>query len=362
MHLKQALKQLSARLGKPALSPLRLAFVTRQIAALLQAGLPLERALSAIALQMQEPKARDLLERVRAAVREGRSFAQALSLDSRVFSPDYLGLVAAGERSGQLPFVLERLGDSLEARQQLRAGILTALAYPLIVASVALLILLMLMGYVVPQVVSVFSSQQQELPLLTRLLVYSSRFLEAWGGWLLAMLGIGAAGIMAWLLSSAAARLRLDGLIWRLPVIGRIVQLAASARFCDTLSILLTGGVPATQALTLTARSVSNRWLQSKLVQAIAWVREGAEIGRALERTKAFLPLLVQMVMTGERSGDLPRLLDVAAKEFARELKLRTQVLVTVLEPLLILVMGLIVLGIVLAVMMPLIELNSMSF
>jgi len=348
------------RLQPAVLSGARLEFVTRQFAALLKAGVPLDRVLLALSRQADRPPSQELFERLRSSVREGNSLSQALGLYPRVFSASYRGLVAAGERSGRLAFVLERLADSLEGQNQLRNSLLTALAYPVIVAVVALAIVLLLMGYVVPQVVGVLAAQKQALPLLTLVLIWVSQFLADWGA-LLALLVFASVGGLAWtLLRNPRLRMRADALVLSTPGLGRMLVLAEGARFASTLSILLGGGLAMTAALSLTARATANRWIASQLDSVTGWVREGADLGRSLERTEAFPPLLVQMVMTGEKSGELPALLEVAAKEFARELKLRSQLLATFLEPALILVMGGLVLGIVLAVMMPLIEMNSL--
>lgn len=348
------------RLRPAPLSGSRLEFVTRQLAALLKAGVPLERVLLALSRQADRAQVSRLFELLRGSVREGSSLSQALERYPKVFSPSYRGLVAAGEHSGRLAFVLERLADALEGQNQLRNSLLTALAYPIIVAVVALAIVMLLMGYVVPQVVGVLSAQKQELPLLTVMLIAVSDFLANWGAWM-------ALFLLAALVCAALAisrfpglRVQLDAAIFKLPGVGRMLTLSEGARFASTLSILLGGGMAMTAALLLTARASSNRWIASRLVLVAGWVREGADLGRSLERADVFPPLLVQMAMTGEKSGELQTLLEVASKEFARELKLRSQLLATVLEPMLILCMGGMVLVIVLAVMMPLIEMNSL--
>lgn len=351
---------LSDRLRPAPLAGARLEFVTRQLAALLNAGVPLERVLLALSRQADRPQVRELFESLRISVREGSSLSQALGRYPKVFSASYQGLVSAGERSGRLAFVLERLADALEAQNQLRNTLLTALAYPVIVAVVALAIVMLLMGYVVPQVVGVLSAQKQALPLLTVILIAVSDFLANWGAWLALLLLLGSGLAVFSVVRMPAFRLRVDAALLKLPGAGRMLMLSEAARFASTLSILLGGGMAMTAALSLTARASSNRWIASRLELVAGWVREGADLGRGLERAEAFPPLLVQMVMTGEKSGELQTLLEVASKEFARELKLRSQLLAAILEPALILVMGGLVLAIVLAVMMPLIEMNSL--
>ena len=351
---------LRSRLIPAVLSGSRLEFVTRQLAALLNAGVPLDRVLLALSKQSDRQQVRDLFERLRGNVREGNSLSQALGLYPKVFSASYRGLVAAGERSGRLAFVLERLADSLEDQNQLRNSLLTALAYPIIVALVAFAIILLLMGYVVPQVVGVLAAQKQALPLLTIMLIWVSDFLANWGLFLGFLILCAFAGFAWALIRRPSVRMKVDELMLTVPGLGRMLALAEGARFASTLSILLGGGLAMTAALTLAARASPNRWVALRLDMVSGWVREGADLGRSLERAQAFPALLVQMVMTGEKSGELTTLLQVVAKEFARELKLRSQLLAAILEPALILVMGGLVLAIVLAVMMPLIEMNSL--
>ena len=337
-----------------------LEFATRQMASLLRAGLPLEQVLFALAGQGDKPLNRKTFARLCEAVREGASLAQALREFPRIFSASYCALVAAGERSGSLPAVLERLADDLEARNQLKASLTQALAYPVIVTTVAILIVALLMGYVVPQIVGVLKSQGQDLPWLTWMLIIVSEFLSHWG-LLLGFISLLLAAI-AWVLWKRSMRARdwLDEKILELPGIGRMVQLSEAARLCNSLSIMLAGGVPLTSGLEMSAQSCSSRTWSRDLRKVQGWVQEGASLAFAMEKTGRFPSLLLQIIATGERTGELSGLLQVASKEFSRELKMRSTLLAVVLEPALILGMGLVVLVIVMAVMMPLIEMNRL--
>lgn len=256
--------------------------------------------------------------------------------------------------------MLDRLADDLEARNQLKTSLTHALAYPLIVTTVAILIVALLMAYVVPQIVEVLRSQGQDLPWLTWLLILVSEFLSRWAeliGFLLLLLGA-----FVWLLWQRFHQVRdwADQQLLRLPGIGRMVQLSEAARLSNGLSIMLAGGVPLNAGLEMSAQSCASRTWSRDLRQVQAWVQEGAGLAFAMQKTGRFPSLLVQLVATGERTGELSGLLQVASKEFARELKMRSTLLAITLEPLLILGMGLVVLAIVMAVMMPLIEMNRL--
>lgn len=344
--------------GKPVGSQ-ELEFYTRQIAALIRAGVPLDQTLSAVADQGSRPLVNKIFLQVRERLREGDSFATALKTSPTVFSESFRGMVEAGESSGNLPLVLERLADSLEAQNQLKSSLLQALAYPLIVLFVVVLIIGLLMGYVVPQVVSVLANQGQDLPALTRALIAITSFLSTYG---FALLG----GTLLLVICTLAAWRRFEGFkhwllarFFKLPFIGRILQLSECVRFTEGLSVMLLGGLPVTAALALCARSAMTSLWSKQLFLVREWVIEGVSLGRALTQVGHVPSLLIQLTHTGEKTGQLPELLKVAAREFNREIKLRTSLMATVLEPALILGLGGVVLSIVLAVMMPLIEMNA---
>lgn len=348
------------RIPRSSLPSRELEFLTRQLATLLKAGLPLDQCLIVLSEQTSRAGAREIFLGVRAAVREGGSFARALGRYPREFSDSYRAIVAAGELSGSLPVVLGKLADALKTQNALKAGLLGALAYPVIVSLIAFLIVLGLMAYVVPQVVGVLVAQKQSLPLLTRVLILISELIASWGAII---------GVVIALVASVGAysyrvrlnfRLRVDRGMLRIPLFGPMLGLVESARFANMLSIMLFGGVALPTALHHSGQALKNSWLRAQAAQVNGLVKEGAPLGRSLGSTAAFPSLLVQMAMTGERSGELPQMLAIAAKEFEDALAYRTTLLTAVLEPLLILLMGGIVLIIVLAVMMPLIEMNSL--
>ena len=341
------------------LSDRELEFMVRQLAALLQAGIPLERALGTLAAQAK-PKAAEMMTGLRDRLREGASLSRAMAGYERDFSESFRGLVAVGEGSGSLATVLERMADSMANANRLRQGLVSAMAYPFIVTLVALLVVFALMTYVVPQIVTVLAAQNQTLPFLTRALMAVSRFLQAYGSGLL--LGLLLAGVVASFAVSRSAALRLasDRLLLTLPLLGPMLRAHESSRLASTLALSLSGGVSLLKALGTASRVVRNRDLRARLTQAASDVREGAELGRALSQQGGFPALLTQLISTGERSGELPKMLELAADQLSADLRQKTSLLTTILEPALILGMGLIVLLIVLAVMMPLIEMNTL--
>ncbi|MEY2776172.1 MAG: hypothetical protein RLY30_270 [Pseudomonadota bacterium] len=341
------------------LSDRELEFVVRQLAALLQAGIPLERALGTLAAQAK-PRAAEMLTALRDRLREGASLSRSMAAYERDFSESFRGLVAVGEGSGSLAVVLERMADSMADANRLRQGLVSAMAYPFIVTLVALMVVFALMTYVVPQIVTVLAAQNQALPLLTRALMAVSGFLQAYGtALLLGLLAVTAAASVA-ISRSAALRLATDRLLLQIPLLGPMLRAHESSRLASTLALSLSGGVSLLKALGTASRVVRNRDLRARLTQAASDVREGAELGRALTQQGGFPALLTQLISTGERSGELPKMLELAADQLSQDLRQKTSLLTTILEPALILGMGLIVLLIVLAVMMPLIEMNTL--
>jgi general secretion pathway protein F len=349
--------RLTARIGRIGASDLAVA--TRQLASLLTAGLPLDVALATLVDQSDTDAQRNVFRAVRADVMAGHRFAEALARHPKVFPPVFVATVAAGEQAGSFGAVLERLADYLEDRQALRGKLLAAATYPAIVTLVAVAIVLFLMTYVVPQVVSVFEQTRQALPWPTRALLAVSAFLRTFGVWLLlAAAAAGYAGGKA--LKQASARAAWDRMLLRLPLLGRIVRGVDTARFASTLAMLVGAGVPMLRALSAAEATVTNTTLRAAVAEAIQRVREGVGLARALGPSKAFPPVLIRLIEAGEATGQLPKMLSHAARIQAREVERRATALATLLEPLLIMVMGALVLGIVLAVMMPIIEINQL--
>lgn len=336
-----------------------LAFATRQLASLLSARLPLAAALSATIEGAEQAAVREVLSAVRSEVVAGHRLADALGQFPLEFPEVYRATVAAGEESGDLAQVMERLADYIEARQALRGKILAAFVYPAVVTLVALVIVVFLMIYVVPQVVDVFRQTRQVLPWPTRALLATSETLRAGGLWI--ALGAVAAGIALrrWL-ARPGPKAAWDAVALRLPVVGRTVRAVNTARFAATLAILSAAGVPLLRALEAARATIANAVLARAVSDAIAAVREGSSLAQALGAAKAFPPMLVHLAASGEATGELARMLERAAGILAREVERRALLLTILLDPLLVLVMGAVVLGIVLAVLMPIMEINQL--
>ncbi len=331
---------------------------TRQLAGLVGAGLPLERALSALADEAETPRQRDLVSALRADVSGGTPLAKALSQHPREFNAIYTAVVGAGEQSGHLDLVLTRLADDLQERQNLRSKLLAAGLYPAIVSLVALVIVLFLLAYVVPQVAQVFGSNQQQLPALTRFMLGLSHLVQSF--WLWGLLLIAAVSAIAHAtLKQTEVRLRFDAAWLQLPLIGRLARGYNAARFANTLAMLASAGVPILKALQAAADTLSNTALQRDAQDALVLVREGAPLASALAQHPRFPRLLVMFSRLGEQTGTLPVMLQRAATQLSEEVQRRALQLATVLEPLLIVAMGAMVMLIVLAVMLPIIELNQ---
>ncbi len=345
--------------GRQRLRESALVLVSRQWATLLASGLTVEQALSALTEQAENDATRQLLAGIRSEILAGHSLRAALDRYPAAFPAIYRASVAAGEKSGELAKVMDQLAEYLEQRGALRQKTLQALLYPAIVAVVAILVVIGLMTYVVPQVVGVFQQSKQALPLLTRVMIHTSDFLRGWG-WLL-LAGGGAAGIaFHTALKERHLRRAWDAWLLRLPLVGRHLRTLDATRFASTLSILAGSGVPLIAALDAGREVIGRIPLQDAVRDATERVREGQGLAKALGATRAFPPLLVHMIANGEATGRLGELLARAARLSQQELENRTATLTSLLEPLLLLVMGGLVLVIVLAVMQPIIEINTL--
>lgn len=336
-----------------------LAIWTRQLAGLVSAGLPLERALTVLSDEAEDERQRNLVAALRAEVNGGATFASALAQHAREFSVTYCAVIGAGEHSGNLGLVLERLADDLEQSQELKAKLIGAALYPTIVTVVALCIVTFLLAYVVPQIAQVFAGSKRALPALTVIMLALGGFVRNYGWLMLLALGIGAtAARLAW--AGAAFRLRFDTVWLTLPLVGRLARGYNAARFASTLAMLAAAGVPILKALQAAADTLSNRALRADALDALVMVREGAPLAAALAQKKRFPGLLGMFARLGEQTGELPQMLERAARQLSTEVQRRALALATLLEPLLIVAMGLIVMLIVLAVLLPIIELNQM--
>lgn len=334
-----------------------LVLITRQWATLLASGLTVEQGLKALAAQAESAAARSVLDKVRAEVTAGYSLRAALDRHAASFPDIYRSTVAAGERTGRLGEVMLQLADHLEARDQLRRKTLLAMIYPALVAAVALLVIVALMVYVVPQVVTVFQQGRQALPLITRVLIAISSFLQSWG-WLIPLGLAAGAGAFVLALRDAGFRTRWHARLIRLPVLGRHLRILDTTRFASTLGILVGSGVPLLEALQAGKQVLWLLPVRAAMDDVIGGVREGQVLSRALGRSGYFPPLLVHLVASGESTGRLEEMLGRAARMQQSELESRTALLTALLEPLLLLLMGGFVLLIVLAIMQPIIQIN----
>ena len=336
-----------------------LAIWTRQIAGLVSSGLPLERALTALSEEADDERQRHLVAAIRAEVNGGTAFATALAQHPREFAPTYCAVVGAGEHSGNLGLVLERLADDLEQSQALKSQLIGAALYPAIVTLVAITIVMFLLGYVVPQVAEVFAGSKRALPLLTIIMLALGNFVRN-QGWLMliAIIFIVGCSRLAW--ASASFRESFDAMWLTLPILGKLSRGYNAARFAGTLSMLAAAGVPILKALQAAADTLSNRAMRTDALDALVLVREGAPLASALAQKKRFPGILSMFARLGEQTGQLPVMLERAAKQLSTEVQRRAMQLATLLEPLLIVAMGLVVMLIVLAVLLPIIQLNQL--
>lgn len=340
-------------------SPQEVALITRQLATLVGSGLPLEESLQAVAQQSEKPRLRRMMTAVRAKVMEGHSLAEGLAGFPRVFPEMYRATVAAGEQTGHLELVLERLADYTESRQHMRQKVQLALFYPIGLLIVAISVVVLLLTYVVPKVVEVFSDVGQELPGLTKAMIAISAFLRDHGIWLILSIAL-AVLAFSYALRSQNFRRRVHALLLRLPLVGRLNRGINAGRFARTFAILAGSGVPVLDALRISAQVISNLPMRDAVQDAASRVREGSGISRALERSRQFPPMLLHLISSGEASGRLEQMLERAAVNQERETEGTIASILAVFEPVLILVMGGIVLLIVMSILMPIFQLNQL--
>jgi general secretion pathway protein F len=341
------------------LSGSQLALLTRQMATLLKAGLPMDEALAALAEQNEDDSVRTLVISLRSRIMEGASLAASLAESPQSFPEIYRASIAAGEQSGKLDEVLARLADYSEARDALNQKVWAALAYPILLTIVAIAVVSGLLVYVVPQIVGVFVQMHQTLPLPTRALLALSRFVQAWGWLLLAVLIVAALGGRL-ALRAEAARYRWHDWMLRLPLLGRLVRAANTARCTRTLALLTASAVPLLDALRIAAQVIANLPMREAIRRAALKVREGGSFSRSLGESGYFPPVALRLIASGERAGELERMLDEAANHQQRELDRWVATLTAILGPLVILLVGAMVLFIVLAILLPIFEMNQM--
>jgi len=345
--------------GGSSLSASDLALVTRQMATLIQSGIPIEQALSAAAQQAEKPRIKSMMIAIRAKVMEGYTFADSLGEYPRAFPRLYRSTVAAGEHAGHLDLVLNRLADYTEARQEARQKIQLAAIYPIILSVVAVAIVVFLLTYVVPDIIAVFVKQGQELPQLTKIMLSASDFLSSYGIYLLVLLII--AGVAFRLaLRKEAFRLQFHRWLLNMPLLKGMVRGTNTARYASTLAILSTSGVPLVEAMRIAGEVLGNDHLRQELRGAAQRVSEGSSLKKALDETGYFPPMMLHMIASGEASGELDDMLERTARMQENALQAKIEAIVGLFEPMMLLVMGVVVLIIVLAIMLPILNMSNL--
>ena len=336
-----------------------LALFTRQLATLVRAGLPLEESLLAVSQQTEKPRVQGIIIGVRSRVMEGHTLADGLSEFPRVFPEIYRATVSAGEQSGHLDAILERLADYTENREAMRQKVLGAMLYPIVLTIMCFGIVSGLMVYVVPKVVDVFETSKAQLPLITRMLIATSDFFRNYIVYLIIAIVAAFFGLRAWL-KNPNNRRTFHHLVLRLPLMGKLTRGFNTARFTRTFSILSASAVPVLDAMRISGEVVTNLPMRDAVIEASQRVREGAPIGRSLGQSKLFPPMTIHLISSGESSGELEAMLERSAVSQERELDGLLTALVGLLGPLMIVTMGLFVMGIVFAMLLPIFELNQL--
>lgn len=345
--------------GRRKLAVKELTLFTRQLATLVQVS-PLEESLRTISRQTEKPHVRAITGAVHSGVLEGRRMSEAMAREPKSFPALYRAMVSAGESSGTLPTILERLADLLERQAQVRSKVLTAMAYPAVLALVALFVVTALMMFVVPKVVEQFETVGQQLPLLTRIVIGVSSLLVHW--WWAMLLAVGVVGVVGWrALQDPKARLRFDAWLLRWPLVGRLIRDLHAARMARTLATMVSSRLPLLEGVALTTGTIHNRALRAASEQIVEAIRGGGSLSAALRRAGVFPPLLVYLAASGEASGRLDTMLERAADYLEREFDSFTAAALSMLEPAIIVVMGALVATIVLSILLPILQLESLA-
>ena len=336
-----------------------IAVMTRQLATLVRAGIPLVDSIGALTEQVEKEDLKRVLANLRERLNEGTSFAQSLEQHPKIFPPIFINMVAAGEMSGTLELVLERLADFLDSQSQLKGKISAAFAYPVLMLIIGSILIGVLMVAVVPKVTSIFDSMDQALPWYTQLLIGISNVVSGYW-WLLIAVGVGGFLLFRKWLSKKEGRLKWDSFTIKAPIFGPVIQMLAIARFAKTLSTLLSAGVPLLKAMDISNRVLTNALLEKVVAEATGSIREGESIAVPLRRSGQFPPMVTHMIAVGEKSGQLEEMLESVSKAYDAQVSTRVTMLTSLLEPLMIVVMGGAVAFIAVAILMPLIQMNEM--
>jgi len=358
-EVRQRTKSDEQKTFSRGISSTELAVFTRQLATLVGSGMPLEETLEAVGKQTENPRMQGTIVAVRSRIKEGHSLAEAFADFPIIFPELYRSTVAAGEQTGHLDVVLSRLADYTENRQMLIQSISQALIYPAVLTFTALAVVILLLGYVVPQVVQVFTDLGQTLPWLTRALIATSDVVRGYG-WLMALSIVVAVFVWRRALQNEAIKYSYHAWLLKLPLVARLVRGVNTARFARTFSILTASGVPVLEGLRISANVMGNLPMRKAVLEASLRVREGSTVQKALEVSDCFPPLVLHLIGSGESSGKLEDMLERAAQNQERDLENRISMLMKIFEPALILVMGVVVLVIVLAILLPIFDLNQL--
>lgn len=332
---------------------------TRQLATLLSAGFPLVKAVSTLVSQSRSRTFQKMLSRIKDAIEEGSSFADALAQFPQVFSPVYINMVNAGESSGTLEIVLERLADFAEKKEATRQKIQAAMAYPIIMSVIGFGLLVFLLTYIVPKIIDIFTDMNHALPFPTLLLISISSFVKTFW-WAIGLAPVLIGFLLLLIRKTGKGRLFTDRTIIFFPLLGPLVQKIIAARFCRTLGSLLENGIPLLTALTITRAIAGNQVISNLILTAAQSVEQGGELGRILSRSSAFPSLAAQMIIIGETSGELEKMLEKSAELFERDVETAVTAAVSLVEPIIILIMGAVVLFIILSICLPIFEINQL--
>ncbi len=336
------------------------AIVTRQLATLISAGFPLVSAVSTLVTQTESKSFKRILSKIKESIEEGKSFSQSLSEYPSVFSSIYINMVHAGESSGTLELVLERLADITEKQEETRKKIQTSLAYPILMSITGIVVLLFLITYIVPGIIKIFADMNQQLPAPTRVLISLSSFFQSFW-WILLLISVVIMSILYGLRRTSIGLEMIDGFILVIPKLGKMIKKNEVARFARILSSLLTNGVPLLTALDISKNTTGNSVIKNRITLAAEVVRQGGDIGNALDGSREFPPLAVQMIKVGEKSGKLEIMLEKTAQLFEKETESSIIAMTALLEPVIILVMGAVVGFIVLSICLPIFDMNQLA-